>query len=116
MNASESQLKVNPWLVAIVVMVPTFMEVLDTTVANVSLSHIAGSLGVSTYESTWVLTSYLISNAIVIPSTAWFGQRFGRKRFLMTCVTIFTVGSFLSGLATSLPMLQIGRASCRERV
>jgi DHA2 family multidrug resistance protein len=105
MNASESQPKVNPWLIAIVVMVPTFMEVLDTTVANVSLSHIAGSLGVSTYESTWVLTSYLISNAIVIPSTAWFGQRFGRKRFLMTCVTIFTVGSFLSGLATSLPML-----------
>jgi len=105
MNVNDSQPKINPWLVALVVMVPTFMEVLYTTVANVSLSHIAGSLGVSTYESTWVLTSYLISNAIVIPSTAWFGQRFGRKRFLMTCVIIFTVGSFLSGLATSLPML-----------
>ena len=105
MSANESQPKVNPWLIALVVMVPTFMEVLDTTIANVSLTHIAGSLGVSTNESTWVLTSYLISNAIVIPSTAWFGQRFGRKRFLMTCVTIFTIGSFLSGLATSLPML-----------
>ena len=105
MNANASQPKINPWLIALVVMVPTFMEVLDTTVANVSLSHIAGSLGVSTYESTWVLTSYLISNAIVIPSTSWFGQRFGRKRFLMACVTIFTIGSFLSGLATSLPML-----------
>jgi DHA2 family multidrug resistance protein len=84
---------------------PTFMEVLDTTIANVSLSHIAGSLSVSTDEATWVLTSYLISNAIVIPSTAWFGMRFGRQRFLMTCVGIFTLASFFSGLAVNLPML-----------
>jgi len=105
MNTNEYQPKVNPWLIALVVMVPTFMEVLDTTIVNVSLSHIAGSLSVSTDESTWVLTSYLISNAIVIPSTAWFGERFGRKRFLMTCVAVFTAGSFLSGLATNLPML-----------
>ena len=105
MSAGESVPRVNPWLVTLAVMLPTFMEVLDTTIANVSLSHIAGSLSVSTDEATWVLTSYLISNAIVIPSTAWFGQRFGRKRFLMTCVTVFTAASFLSGLATSLPML-----------
>lgn len=103
MNANEP--KVNPWLIALSVMLPTFMEVLDTTIANVSLSHIAGSLSVSTDQSTWVLTSYLISNAIVIPCTAWLGQRFGRKNFLLACVIVFTTASFLCGLATSLPML-----------
>ncbi len=103
MNAQES--RVNPWPIALSVMLATFMEVLDTTIANVSLSHIAGSLAVSFDESTWVLTSYLISNAIVIPSTAWFGQRFGRKRFLMFCVGVFSVASLMCGLATSLPML-----------
>src|SRR6185312_2519812 len=86
-----------------------FMEVLDTSIANVALEHIAGSLSVSADESTKVLTTYLISNAIVIPTTAWFGQRFGRKRFLMTCVGIFTVASFLCGLSTSLPMLLLMR-------
>jgi DHA2 family multidrug resistance protein len=103
MNADEP--KVNPWLIALTVMLPTFMEVLDTTIANVSLTHIAGSLSVSTDEATWVLTSYLISNAIVIPCSAWLGQRFGRKNFLLFCVTVFTMASFLCGLATSLPML-----------
>lgn len=105
MNSGDSQPKVNPWLVALTVMLPTFMEVLDTTIANVSLTHIAGSLSVSADEATWVLTSYLISNAIVIPSSAWLGQRFGRKNFLLFCITVFTVASFLCGLATSLPML-----------
>ncbi|MBU6402906.1 MAG: DHA2 family efflux MFS transporter permease subunit, partial [Verrucomicrobia bacterium] len=105
MTTDPTETKINPWLIALSVMLATFMEVLDTSIANVSLRHIAGSLSVSTDESTWVLTSYLISNAIVIPSTAWFGQRFGRKRFLMTCVAIFTTASFLCGLATSLPML-----------
>jgi DHA2 family multidrug resistance protein len=109
MNADASQPRVNPWLITLSVMLATFMEVLDTSIANVSLQHIAGSLSVSVNESTWVLTSYLISNAIVIPSTAWFGQRFGRKRFLMVCVTIFTVSSFLCGVATSLPMLLLMR-------
>lgn len=109
MNSSQSQPAVNPWLIALSVMLATFMEVLDTSIANVSLSHIAGSLSVSTDESTWVLTTYLISNAIVIPSTAWFGQKFGRKRFLMICVAIFTLSSFLCGLATSLPMLLLMR-------
>jgi MFS transporter, DHA2 family, multidrug resistance protein len=106
---NDNQPKVNPWLIALTVMLPTFMEVLDTTIANVALSHIAGSLSVSTDESTWVLTSYLISNAIVIPCTAWLGQRFGRKNFLMFCVIVFTAASFLCGLATSLPMLLVLR-------
>lgn len=105
MSSHEFQPKVNPWLIAISVMLGTFMEVLDTSIANVSLSHIAGSLSVSAEESTWVITTYLISNAIVIPCTAWLGQRFGRKRLLITCVMIFTAGSFFSGLATNLPML-----------
>ena len=102
---NENEPKVNPWMIALTVMLPTFMEVLDTTIANVSLTHIAGSLSVSADEATWVLTSYLISNAIVIPCSAWLGQRFGRKNFLLFCVTVFTVASFLCGLATSLPML-----------
>jgi DHA2 family multidrug resistance protein len=101
---------VNPWLIAVSVMLATFMEVLDTSIANVALEHIAGSLSVSTSESTWVLTTYLISNAIVIPSTAWFGQRFGRKRFLMFCVAVFTGASLFCGLSTSLPMLLLMRA------
>ncbi len=105
MNTNEAQPSVNPWWIALSVMLATFMEVLDTSIANVSLRHIAGSLSVSTDESTWVLTTYLISNAIVIPTTAWFGQRFGRKRFLMTCLGVFTIASFLCGVATSLPML-----------
>ncbi len=109
MNNSELQPKVNPWWIALSVMLATFMEVLDTTIANVSLTHIAGSLSVSADESTWVLTTYLISNAIVIPGSAWFGQRFGRKRFLMTSVTIFITASFLCGVATSLPMLLVFR-------
>lgn len=109
MNTNDSQPKVNPWLIALSVMLATFMEVLDTSIANVSLRHIAGSLSVSTDQSTWVLTTYLISNAIVIPTTAWFGQKFGRKRFLMACVAIFTVSSFLCGLATTLPMLLVMR-------
>ena len=101
--------KVNPWLVALAVMLATFMEVLDTSIANVALQYIAGSLSVSTDESTWVLTTYLIANAIVIPSTAWFGQRFGRKRFLMFCVGVFTAASFMCGISTSLPMLLLMR-------
>ena len=96
---------VNPWLIAVTVMLATFMEVLDTSVANVSLPHIAGSLGAGVDESTWVLTSYLVSNAIVLPLTGWLSNVFGRKQFYMTCVTIFTISSFLCGLAPSLPML-----------
>jgi DHA2 family multidrug resistance protein len=94
----------------VAVMLATFMEVLDTSIANVALQYIAGSLSVSTDESTWVLTTYLIANAILIPSTAWFGQRFGRKNFLMFCVGVFTVASFFCGISTSLPMLLLMRA------
>ena len=97
--------EVNPWLIACTVMLATFMEVLDTSVANVSLPHIAGNLSAGVDESTWVLTSYLVSNAIVLPLTGWFSSVFGRKRFYMACVAIFTVSSFLCGLAPSLPLL-----------
>jgi MFS transporter, DHA2 family, multidrug resistance protein len=105
MNTETTKPAINPWFIAASVMIATFMEVLDTSIANVSLNHIAGSLSASYEEATWVLTSYLISNAIVIPSTAWLGQRFGRKRFLMFCLMIFTAASFLCGLSVSLPML-----------
>ena len=97
--------KVNPWLIALTVMLATFMEVLDTSIANVSLQHIAGDLSAGVDESTWVLTSYLVSNAIVLPLTGWLSSLFGRKRFYMTCVVIFTVSSFLCGMAPSLGLL-----------
>jgi MFS transporter, DHA2 family, multidrug resistance protein len=87
------------------VMLATFMEVLDTSIANVALPHIAGSLSAGQDESTWVLTSYLVSNAIVLPISAWMSDRFGRKRFYMTCVLLFTISSLFCGLSTTLPML-----------
>ena len=99
----------NPWLIAASVMFATFMEVLDTSVANVALPHIAGTLSATTDESTWVLTSYLVSNAIVLPATNWLGHRFGRKRVLIVCVVIFTASSALCGAATSLGMLLFAR-------
>src|ERR1700722_20522373 len=101
----------NPWLIAAAVMSATFMEVLDTSVANVSLTHIAGNLSASTDEATWVLTSYLVSNAVVLPATGWLGRRFGRRRFLITCITIFTIASALCGVANSLGFLIVARRS-----
>jgi DHA2 family multidrug resistance protein len=101
--------RVNPWIVAISVMLATFMEVLDTTVVNVSLPHIAGSLSASTDEATWALTSYLVANAIILPITGWLASLFGRKRLLMMSVTGFTLSSFLCGIAPSLPMLILFR-------
>jgi DHA2 family multidrug resistance protein len=95
----------NPWAIALVVTMATFMEVLDTSIANVSLPHIAGDLSVSMDESTWVLTSYLVANAIVLPISGWMSSRFGRKRFYMTCVALFTISSFLCGMAPSLGWL-----------
>jgi DHA2 family multidrug resistance protein len=95
----------NPWAIALVVTMATFMEVLDTSIANVSLPHIAGSLSVSQDESTWVLTSYLVSNAIILPISGWIASRVGRKRFYMTCVALFTISSFLCGIAPSLGWL-----------
>jgi DHA2 family multidrug resistance protein len=99
----------NPWLIAVAVMAGTFMEILDTSVANVSLPHIAGNLSVTPEEATWVLTSYLVSNAIVLPITGWLGLYFGRKRLLTLCVGIFTVASIFCGLAPSLPFLIVAR-------
>ncbi len=95
----------NPWAIALTVTIATFMEVMDTSIANVALPHIAGGLSAGQDESTWVLTSYLVSNAVVLPCSAWLSERFGRKRFYMTCVALFTLSSFLCGLAPSLGML-----------
>jgi DHA2 family multidrug resistance protein len=100
----------NPWLVAISVVLPTFMEVLDTSIASVALPHIAGSLSASTDEATWVLTSYLVANAVVLPASSWFALRIGRKRFLLFCIALFTFASFICGAATSLGMILIARA------
>src|SRR5438874_3711467 len=96
---------INPWVIAITVTLATFMEVLDTSIANVALPHISGNLSASADESTWVLTSYLVSNAIVLPLSGWLSGLIGRKRFYMSCVTLFTISSFLCGLAPSLGVL-----------
>ncbi|MGA9062032.1 MAG: DHA2 family efflux MFS transporter permease subunit [Terracidiphilus sp.] len=100
---------VNPWLVTMSVMLPTFMEVLDTAIASVCLPYIAGSLSASNSEATWVLTSYLVANAIILPASNWFGRRFGRKRFLLTCVILFTIASFFCGAAPSLAVILLAR-------
>jgi MFS transporter, DHA2 family, multidrug resistance protein len=94
--------KFNPWLIAVVVALAAFMEVLDTSIANVALPYMAGSLGASNDQSTWVLTSYLVSNAIVLPISGWFSSVLGRKRFFMICLTMFTLSSLLCGIAPSL--------------
>jgi DHA2 family multidrug resistance protein len=104
-TAAETQPQVNPWIVAVAVMFATFMEVLDTTVVNVSLPHIAGSLSASVDEASWALTSYLVANAIVLPMTGWLANYFGRKRTLLAAVFGFTAASFLCGLAPTLPTL-----------
>src|SRR5215470_8396889 len=96
---------INPWVIAVTVTLATFMELLDTAIANVALPHIAGGLAVSYDESTWVLTSYLVSNAVVLPLSAWLSRVFGRKRYYMVCVLLFTVSSLLCGFAPSLGLL-----------
>ena len=101
--------RVNPWVIAGTVALAAFMEVLDTSVANVALPHISGNLGVSTDDGTWVLTSYLVTNAIVLPMGAWASSVIGRKRFFLLCIAIFTIASLLCGLAVSLPMLLLSR-------
>src|SRR5690349_24386308 len=106
LSASIDQTKANnPWLIAITVTLATFMELLDTAIANVSLPHIAGGLATSYDESTWVLTSYLVSNAVVLPLSAWLSRVFGRKNYYMACVAMFTVSSLMCGLAPSLGLL-----------
>ena len=101
--------KYNPWLIGVVVAMAAFMEVLDTSIANVALPYMAGGLGSSNDESTWVLTSYLVSNAIVLPISGWLASLFGRKRFFIVCIFIFTVASVLCGSASSLNMLLLFR-------
>jgi DHA2 family multidrug resistance protein len=101
--------KYNPWLIAVVVALAAFMEVLDTSIANVALPYMAGNLGASNSQSTWVLTSYLVSNAIVLPISGWLAGAFGRKRFFMSCLFLFTLSSLLCGIAPSLGLLLLCR-------
>jgi len=101
--------KANPWIIGVTVSLAAFMEVLDSSIANVALPHIAGNLGASNDESTWVLTSYLVSNAIVLPISGFLVSTFGRKRFFMACIAFFTVSSFLCGIAPTLGMLLLFR-------
>lgn len=105
MNAGMAEHKYPPWLVGMVVSLAAFMEVLDTTITNVSLSHIAGTLGASQDESTWVITSYLVANGIILPLSGWLAGVMGRKRFFMICIAGFTITSFFCGMSTSLSML-----------
>ncbi len=107
--ATSVERQVNPWAVALTVTLATFMELLDTSIANVSLPHIAGGLGRSFDETTWVLTSYLVANAVVLPMSAWLSRVFGRKRYYMISVGLFTATSFLCGIAPSLNLLVIFR-------
>jgi MFS transporter, DHA2 family, multidrug resistance protein len=109
MAAAPPRQNINPWLIAIAVMLATFMEVLDTSIAAVALPYIAGSVSATNDEATWVLTSYLVANAVVLPASTWFALRFGRKRFLIACIVIFTIASFSCGSATSLAMILIAR-------
>ena len=99
----------SPWLIALGVMLGTFMQVLDTSIANIALPHIAGSLSATPDEATWVLTSYLVSNAIILPMTGWLGNYFGRKRLFIWCVALFTLASALCGAAPNLPLLILAR-------
>jgi len=108
-GAAEWYSSVNPWLIAMAVMVAVFMEVLDTTITSVALPNMAGSLSATNEEATWVLTSYLVANAIVLPASGWFALRFGRKRFLLACTGLFTFASLLCGLAPSMPVLILAR-------
>src|SRR5690242_11152841 len=109
LNARGRTGEVNPWVIALTVSLATFMEVMDTSIANVALPHIAGGLAAGASERGWVLTSYLVANAIVLPISGWLSSVLGRKRFYMTCVALFTVSSFLCGVAPNLPMLLLFR-------
>jgi DHA2 family multidrug resistance protein len=108
-NQNGARPKTNPWLIAFTVSLATFMEVMDTSIANVALRHIAGSVGADQSESTWVLTSYLVSNAIVVPISGWLASVIGRKKFYMGCVMLFTISSFLCGIAPTLGILLVCR-------
>src|SRR5436190_988439 len=98
-----------PWVVAVAVVIPTFMEVLDTTIANVALRYIAGGLSAPVSDSTWVITSYLAANAIVLPISGWLSVRLGRRNYFIGSITVFTIASALCGMASSLEMLILAR-------
>src|ERR1700753_2138004 len=106
---AQSKGSVNPWLVAIAVMIATFMEGMDTSIASVAVPYIAGSTASTTDEAEWVLTVYLVANAVFLPSSNWFAEKFGRKRFLMASVFVFTVASFACGIAPSLGFILLAR-------
>ena len=99
----------NPWLIAVLVSVATFMEVLDTTIANVALRYIAGGLAVSSDEASWVVTTYLVANSIVLAASGWLAQMFGRRNFFLVCIALFTISSFLCGIAWNLQALLMFR-------
>ena len=101
--------RANPWLIAVVVTLAAFMEILDTTIVNVSLPHIAGAMSASYDQATWTLTSYLVANGIVLPISGWIGRVVGRKRYFMICIAMFTATSFLCGISASLGQLIIFR-------
>src|SRR5438309_8725619 len=117
MSASDSRSKTpdalrpcfGPWLVAIAVLVPTFMEVLDTTIANVALRYIAGGLSAAANDSEWVITSYLAANAIVLPISGWLAMRLGRRNYFLLSIAVFTLASAMCGMATSLGVLIAAR-------
>ena len=106
---TPSQAAINPWVVALTVTLATFMELLDTSIANVSLPYIGGGLGRSFDEVTWILTTYLVANAVVLPMSAWLSRVFGRKNYYMACVTLFTVASLCCGLAPTLGIMLAAR-------
>jgi MFS transporter, DHA2 family, multidrug resistance protein len=109
-SAQNWKPKYNPWLIAVVVALAAFMEILDTSIANVALPHISGSLGASVDQGTWVLTTYLVANAIVLPISGWITSIVGRKRFFLICIALFTASSVACGMAPSLPILLMARA------
>src|ERR1700761_8041807 len=100
----------SPWLIAVAVMIATFMEVMDTSIASVAVPYIAGNTASTTDEAEWVLTVYLVANAVFLVASNWFSERFGRKRFLMFSVLVFTIASFACGIAPNLPFILIARA------
>src|SRR3954451_23645150 len=109
LERSLPQANMGPWVVAAAVVVPTFMEVLDTTIANVALRYIAGGLSAPASDSEWVITSYLAANAIILPISGWLGARLGRRRYFLLSIAVFTLASALCGMATTLGMLIAAR-------
>ena len=107
--APASKRALNPWIIALAVVVPTFMEVLDTTIANVALRYIAGGLSATVSDGEWVITSYLASNAIILPLTGWISARLGRRNYFLLSIAVFTLASALCGMATSLGQLILFR-------